>query len=212
MKLPYKPGTPVRITSPYGYRTDPVTGASGSWHGGFDLVSDGDKTLCAVTAGSVLYSRIITDTSNRTSEWGNYVCILGDDGLLYYYCHMKERLVSAGDRVEAGQAIGIEGSTGKSTGSHCHFEVRKQDGTQINPSTVLGIPNIAGKQQYIVEKEETTVAKEWWEEPLAWAQENEIIYGDENGDLKLDEPCTRRQMITFLYRLFKLIMKMIGGK
>lgn len=61
-------------------------------------------------------------------------------------------------------------------------------------------------------KEETTVAKEWWEEPLAWAQENEIIYGDENGDLKLDEPCTRRQMITFLYRLFKLIMKMIGGK
>lgn len=61
-------------------------------------------------------------------------------------------------------------------------------------------------------KEETTVAKEWWEEPLAWAQENEIIYGDGNGDLKLDEPCTRRQMITFLYRLFKLIMKMIGGK
>lgn len=63
-----------------------------------------------------------------------------------------------------------------------------------------------------LEMEETTMAKEWWEEPLAWAQENEIIYGDENGNLMLDEPCTRRQMLAFLYRLFKLVMKMIGGK
>lgn len=209
MKLPYKCDTPVRVASPYGYRTDPITGATGTWHGGFDLVSDGDKTICAVIGGTVLYSRIITDTSNRTWEWGNYVCISGEDGHLHYYCHMAKRLVSAGDRVGTGQPIGIEGSTGRSTGSHLHYEVRKPDGSTVNPGTILGIPNIAGNDQY---KEETTVAKEWWEEPLAWARENEIIYGDENGDLKLDEPCTRRQMIAFLYRLFKLIMKMIGGK
>ena len=59
-------------------------------------------------------------------------------------------------------------------------------------------------------KEDNTV-KEWWEEPLAWAKENGIIYGDANGNLKLDEPCTRRQMITFLYRLYKLLVKKLGG-
>lgn len=58
---------------------------------------------------------------------------------------------------------------------------------------------------------EDNAVKEWWEEPLAWAKENGIIYGDANGDLKLDEPCTRRQMITFLYRLYKLLVKKLGG-
>lgn len=61
------------------------------------------------------------------------------------------------------------------------------------------------------EKEDNTMSKQWWEEPLEWAQENDIIYGDENGDLKLDEPCTRRQMLAFLYRLYKLIVKIVRG-
>lgn len=156
MRLPYTYGTPVRLVSGYGPREDPITHKPGVPHWGFDLVGDGDKTICAVVGGTVLQSRIVTDPTNDTHEWGNYVSIAGDDGRVYYYCHLSARLVSAGERVEKGQAIGIEGSTGRSTGSHLHFEVRVSVvGAAVNPSMVLGIPNIEGR--YIIEKEEEIV-------------------------------------------------------
>jgi hypothetical protein len=62
---------------------------------------------------------------------------------MYYYCHLLKRLVSVGRRVEAGQHIGVEGNTGYSFGSHCHFEVR-ENGVSIDPAPFLGIPNKAG--------------------------------------------------------------------
>ncbi len=212
MKLPYKSGT-VRLASPFGTRADPITGQT-AWHNGIDLVGE-DKQITAVVGGEVLASQIILDASNHTSEWGNYIAILGDDGLTCYYCHLSERIARWGERVEAGQVIGIEGSTGRSTGSHLHFEVRRVPGdgnTAINAAEYLGIKNQANTT-YTVPKEDDMAKKpkEWWEEPLEWAQANEIIYGDEDGNLMLDEPCTRRQMLAFLYRLYKLIMSKIGG-
>lgn len=136
MKLPYKVGQ-VRITSPYGNRM--LNGAP-NWHNGIDFVSDDNKQIVAVMSGTVLQSRMITDKSNRTWEWGNYVSIQGDDGKIIYYCHMSERLVNQYERVQLGQVIGIEGNTGYSFGTHCHFEVR--DGTDpINPAEYLGIEN-----------------------------------------------------------------------
>lgn len=220
MVLPYKPNTPVRLTSGYGYRVDPITGAKGAWHGGYDLVSDGDKTVCAVVGGSVWFSRMITDPTNRTSEWGNYVCIHGDDGRVHYYCHLAQRLVSAGQRVEVGQAIGIEGSTGKSTGSHLHYEVRAA-AEAIDPTDILGIPNMVGT--YIVheehkmedeimikvnEKKQTdSEPAEWAKDAVEWAVENGIIFGNENGDLMLRQPCTREQMLVFLHRFAEYIGK-----
>ena len=108
-----------------------------------DVVGITDKHVCAVVGGRVVTSKIVTDKSNRTWEWGNFVCILGDDGRMYYYCHLSKRLVSVGRRVEAGQHIGIEGNTGYSFGSHCHFEVR-ENGVSIDPAPFLGIPNKAG--------------------------------------------------------------------
>ncbi|MBO5128303.1 MAG: M23 family metallopeptidase [Clostridia bacterium] len=112
-------------------------------HKGIDVVGITDKHVCAVVGGRVVTSKIVTDKSNRTWEWGNFVCILGDDGRMYYYCHLSKRLVSVGRRVEAGQHIGIEGNTGYSFGSHCHFEVR-ENGVSIDPAPFLGIPNKAG--------------------------------------------------------------------
>lgn len=206
MKLPYTRGTPVRVTSAYGYRTDPITGAQGAWHGGLDLVGEGDKTIRAVVGGTVIQSRRVLDQTNRTSEWGNYVCVNGADGNVYYYCHLDSRSVSAGDIVSAGDEIGVEGSTGRVTGRHCHFEVRDKNGKQINAADVLGIPNEAGRT-HTLQEEVQTMAKEWWEDALAWAQANGIIFGDENGELHLDEPCTRRQLVTFLYRLHELIAR-----
>lgn len=138
MKLPYKSGT-VRVTSPFGWRT---LGGIREYHNGIDLVGS-DKTLVSPVDGTIRSSMIVTDSTNRTSEWGNYVRIDTDDGLQVFLCHMESRKVKVGDRVKVGDVIGVEGSTGKSTGSHCHFEVRK-NGVSVNPCLYLGIANAAG--------------------------------------------------------------------
>lgn len=131
-----------KVTSPFGQRT--LNGKPDD-HKGIDVVGITDKHVCAVVGGRVVSSTILdraTDTTD-TWQWGNYVCVLGDDGRMYYYCHLSKRLVSVGRRVEAGQHIGIEGNTGYSFGSHCHFEVR-ENGVSIDPASFLGIPNKAG--------------------------------------------------------------------
>ena len=137
MQLPYQGD--VRVSSPFGWST--LFGKR-VYHKGVDLVGT-DKTVRAVVGGVVGQSTIITDPKNRTSEWGNYVRIDGEDGRLYYYCHLSKRLVSRGDNISVGDALGIEGSTGKSTGSHLHFEVR-ENGKSIDPTAILGIKNIVG--------------------------------------------------------------------
>ena len=137
MLLPYK--GEVRVSSPFGWRT--IDGKR-VYHKGIDLVGT-DKKVRAVVGGVVGQSTIITDPANRTSEWGNYVRVDGEDGRLYYYCHLSKRLVSRGDKVSFGDALGVEGSTGKSTGSHLHLEVR-ENGKTIDPTAIIGIKNIVG--------------------------------------------------------------------
>ncbi|MBQ9718676.1 MAG: M23 family metallopeptidase [Clostridia bacterium] len=129
------------VTSPFGQRM--LHGVPDD-HRGIDVVGITDKHICAVVPGTVAVSAIITNTSDRTWEWGNYVRVDGDDGRRYYYCHMSRRLVTAGRRVKAGDHLGIEGNTGYSFGSHCHFEVRDRAGNPINPAPFLGIPNAVG--------------------------------------------------------------------
>lgn len=140
MQLPYK--GEVRVSSTFGWRT---LGGVREYHKGIDLVGT-DKTVRAVVGGVVGQSIIITDPTNRTSEWGNYVRVDGEDGRLYYYCHLAKRLVDRGAKVAVGYALGIEGSTGKSTGSHLHFEVR-ENGSSIDPTKILGIKNTVGTVQ-----------------------------------------------------------------
>ena len=140
MQLPYQ--GEVRVSSPFGWR---MLCGKRVYHNGVDLVGT-DKTVRAVVGGVVGQSIIITDPANRTSEWGNYVRIEGEDGRLYYYCHLSKRIVSRGDKVSVGDVLGIEGSTGKSTGSHLHLEVR-ENGKSIDPTAILGIKNIVGTVQ-----------------------------------------------------------------
>lgn len=137
MLLPYK--GEVRVSSPFGWRT---LNGKRVYHKGIDLVGT-DKTVRAVVGGVVGQSIIITDPKNRTSEWGDYVRVDGEDGRLYYYCHLSQRLVLRGDKVSVGDALGIEGSTGKSTDSHLHLEVR-EDAKSIDPTTIIGIKNSVG--------------------------------------------------------------------
>ena len=132
----------VKLTSGYGSR---ILDGKTDFHGGYDLVGVGSTDVTAAVGGKVAVSRIVTDKSNLTWQWGNYVCILGDDGRYYYYCHLASRAVNKGDTVKVGDKLGVMGSTGYSFGAHLHFEVREKDGkTTVSPETILGIPNKVG--------------------------------------------------------------------
>ncbi len=131
-----------RVTSPYGAR---ILDGSIDDHRGIDVVGVKEKNVCAVADGVVAVSQIVTDKMNKTWEWGNYVCVIGDDGRQYYYCHLDRRYVEVGARVKKGDHLGLEGNTGYSFGAHCHFEVRDASGRVLNPAEVLGIENAVGE-------------------------------------------------------------------
>lgn len=134
--------TQIKVTSAYGKRT--LNGKE-TTHAGYDLVPVGSRDVLAVTGGKVVRSRIVTDKTNLTWQWGNYVCIQTPTGEYHYYCHLASRAVSEGATVRAGDKLGVMGNTGYSFGAHLHFEVRKPDGkTAISPEGVTGIPNQVG--------------------------------------------------------------------
>ena len=115
-----------RVTSPFGIR-------HGRHHYGTDIKLQVGDTVDAAFAGMVRISRYHRD-------FGNVVVIRHANGLETLYGHMSKRLVEVGDHVEAGETIGLGGSTGRSTGSHLHFETRYL-GHPINPQTVFNIEN-----------------------------------------------------------------------
>ena len=193
MNYPYE--SSFRITSPFGERDDPISGEPGVFHSGVDLVGD-TKSVLSVTDGTVLKSRMITNHANRTWEWGNYISILTGSGHVIYYCHLAERCVSEGETVRPGQMIGIEGSTGRSTGSHLHFEVRLNN-TPVDACAYLGIANTVG---YVKNGK-----SRWSDEAIAWAKTNGIMQGNGNGDMMPEKNCTREETATMLYRMYKLI-------
>lgn len=204
-----------RVVSPFGRRTDPITGEENVWHGGVDLVgldpAVRPPVIRAAAGGVVLRSRMAADdgSGDRTWEWGNYVSVLGDDGYVIYYCHLAERLAEAGQRIEAGEALGIEGSTGRSTGPHLHFEVRR-GGVQTDPCAYLGIPNEAGFvwTPAPAETEEPRTDAPWLEQASPWAAEAVdravragILLGRGGNDYALREFVTREELCVMLWRM-----------
>lgn len=154
MKLPYEGN--VYVSSPFGIRD--LNGAK-VYHAGVDLVGRDDKTIRAPADGTITTSTIITDHSNKTWEWGNYVRLDTEDGYRVFMCHMKKRLVSVGQKVKEGDPLGIEGNTGYSYGSHCHFEVRRGN-VAVNPCPLLGIENKAGNTYYNTFKEDDYMTRD----------------------------------------------------
>jgi murein DD-endopeptidase MepM/ murein hydrolase activator NlpD len=120
-------GRPVKsgwLSSYYGNRTDPMHGRP-SWHGGIDFAGKPGVEVIAAGAGVVSWSR-------EHYGFGNLVEIKHGNGYLTRYAHNYKNLVAVGDTVEQGQTIALMGSSGRSTGTHLHFEVWK-DGKSLNP-------------------------------------------------------------------------------
>lgn len=114
-------------------------------HNGLDVVGDDSHDVLCPVSGTVKSSTIITDKSNSTWEWGNYVRVDDADGNRLFFCHLDSRAVSVGQKVNPGDKLGVMGNTGYSFGAHTHFEVRKSDGrTTLDPAAYLGIPNARG--------------------------------------------------------------------
>lgn len=120
---------PAVKTSDWGMRVQPVTGEY-RMHGGVDLVPTGsDKSLYAVSSGKVYFT-------GNLSGAGNTVVLLLDNGEAVRYFHLSKISVKKGQRVNAGDVVGIMGATGGiSTGEHLHFEVISDP---VMVSTVLG--------------------------------------------------------------------------
>ncbi len=112
------------ITSPFGWRMHPIYGRR-IFHSGIDIGGDYGRPIVAAAAGTVIYAGWI-------SGYGYAVIISHGGGLETLYGHNEALAVHRGQTVRQGQVISYCGSTGNSTGPHCHFEVRR-NGRPVNP-------------------------------------------------------------------------------
>lgn len=126
------PVTNSRVTSPFGFRRF-------RWHYGTDLkVYYGDPIVAA-------FDGIVRIVDYEKYGYGRYVVLRHLNGLETLYGHMSKTKVKVGEQVSAGQVIGLGGSTGRSTGTHLHFEVRYQ-GNAIDPSSIYDFTEDCLKQ------------------------------------------------------------------
>jgi len=112
-----------RITSPFGYRNDPFTGKS-SFHTGVDLVKKHKSPIHAFAPGVVTHAKMGVAGSGF-GNYGNVVAVKDKNGRLHVYAHLDSISVKVGANVSKGQVVGTQGNTGRSTGSHLHYEIRK---------------------------------------------------------------------------------------
>lgn len=113
------------ITSPYGERVDPVIGLSSQRHKGVDIRAECGTPVVAAADGVVISAELTTGS-------GNVVRIQHPGGMITRYAHLSVLGVSGGERVVAGQQLGLSGASGRTTGPHLHFEISK-NGAPRNP-------------------------------------------------------------------------------
>lgn len=118
----------IKVTSPYGYRRDPITGKQ-SWHNGLDLRAKNEPAYSMMEG--------IVEKIGYDSRSGNYVT-LKHGNYHVSYCHLSSVIVGKGERVFSGTIVGVTGNTGRSTGCHLHLTCKK-DGESFNPTILLNL-------------------------------------------------------------------------
>ena len=116
------------VSSGFGVRHDPINGSQ-RFHTGIDVAAQEGSPVLAAAPGIVL-------RAGRRGGYGNAVEIDNGSGISTLYGHASALKVKEGDSVKAGESVALVGHTGRATGSHLHFEVRK-DGKPINPNSTL---------------------------------------------------------------------------
>jgi murein DD-endopeptidase MepM/ murein hydrolase activator NlpD len=107
---------------------------SGRPHKGIDIAADVGEPVHAIAEGEVIYA------GSGLSGYGNVVIVQHDGSLSSLYAHNSVLKVKNGDHVKQGQLISLLGNTGRSTGPHVHFEIRRGD-LAVNPRTLLPMPD-----------------------------------------------------------------------
>ena len=125
-----RPCSYTYMSSPFGFRTSPTSGAS-SYHQGVDLAAPANTPIYASRAG-------VVTTATYSNNAGYYVTINHGDGFSSIYMHMNNYVVSSGQAVSAGQLIGYVGRTGIATGYHLHFGIA-YNGAYVNPCAYVSL-------------------------------------------------------------------------
>jgi murein DD-endopeptidase MepM/ murein hydrolase activator NlpD len=125
-------GTPLvgKINSGFGYRKDPFKKRAG-FHSGIDIDANYGQKIVATADGKVT-------KASWHSSYGKTVIIEHENGYETLFGHLSSISVKEGDQVKVGNVIGKAGSTGRSTGTHLHYEVIK-DGKRVNPKNFLSL-------------------------------------------------------------------------
>lgn len=118
----------TRISDDYGNRIHPILGVQ-QFHNGVDMAAPGGSPILAAADGTVI-------AASYSSSMGNYIMINHGGGLYTIYMHASALYVSTGQTVTRGQKIAAVGSTGRSTGNHLHFSVRR-NGSYVSPWSFL---------------------------------------------------------------------------
>jgi murein DD-endopeptidase MepM/ murein hydrolase activator NlpD len=127
MMWPMATGTISQGFGPSSLTLEPPGFGYSNFHTGIDLCNPTGTPILAADDG------IVALVGSGTSGYGNYVVVAHSGGLTSLYAHMARSLVKVGDKIVQSQPIGLEGSTGLSTGPHLHFEVRTETGGIIRP-------------------------------------------------------------------------------
>ena len=117
------------LSSPMGYRTDPVNGTASDFHPGLDIAGDKGQPVYATAAGTVTFAA-------AQGAYGNLLVVNHGYGLETRYGHLQSFSVKKNQQVKRGDVIGRVGSTGRATGNHLHYEVLA-NGTLLNPLRLL---------------------------------------------------------------------------
>lgn len=154
--------TYTKITSPYGKRISPISGKE-EFHTGIDVVKKHQGAVLATTSGVVTYAGEGA-TGTGLGGFGNVVCIVDKNKHLHLYAHLDHVNCKKDDKVLKDQTIGTQGNTGKSAGSHLHYEIRSKD----KPSYGWGFH--IDPIKYLDEFYGQPIQKDWKQEGLEYLQ------------------------------------------
>ncbi len=128
-------GRPVktRISSPFGKRTDPLNSKK-AYHSGIDFRGNTGDKIRATGDG-------VVSKASYDKGYGYNIVLSHGKEYSTMYAHLSKRLVKKGDRVKRGQVIGLVGNSGRSTGSHLHYEVRRY-GKAVNPKKYMQVSDM----------------------------------------------------------------------